>query len=117
MPGTYTLPAFATAFNALYHAGGPSDKGSFREIRVVRQGQTLTTIDLYDFLLKGETTLNIRLQDEDLIFIGPNKHQVTISGEVKRPAIYELRENETLGDLDRILRWILFHGIFPAPAG
>jgi protein involved in polysaccharide export with SLBB domain len=99
MPGTYTLPAFATAFNALYYAGGPSDRGSFREIRIIRQGQTLTAIDLYDFLLKGETKLNIRLQDEDLIFIGPTRHQVTISGEVKRPAIYELRENETLADL------------------
>ena len=99
MPGTYTLPAFATAFNALYLAGGPSEKGSFREIRVIRHGQTASTIDLYDFLLRGETALNIRLQDEDLIFIGPGKRQVTITGEVKRPAIYELRENETLEDL------------------
>jgi protein involved in polysaccharide export with SLBB domain len=99
MPGTYTLPAFATAFNALYYAGGPSESGSFREIRVIRQGQRIATIDLYDFLLKGETKLNIRLQDEDLIFLGPTRHQVTISGEVKRPAIYELRENETLADL------------------
>ncbi|TVR75429.1 MAG: capsule biosynthesis protein [Marinilabiliales bacterium] len=99
MPGTYTLPAFATAFNALYLAGGPAQKGSFREIRVIRNGETVTNIDLYDFLLRGETSLNIRLRDEDLIFIGPYRNRTTIAGQVKRPAIYELRESETLSDL------------------
>jgi protein involved in polysaccharide export with SLBB domain len=110
MPGTYTLPAFATAFNALYIAGGPAEKGSFREIRVIRDGEVVTTMDLYDFLLKGETKLNIRLQDEDLIFIGPYKNQTTISGEVKRPAIYEMLENETLENL------ITYSGGFTADA-
>lgn len=99
MPGTYTLPAFATAFNALYLAGGPAEKGSFRDIRVIRNEKIAASIDLYDFLLKGETSLNIRLQDEDLIFIGPYQKQSTITGEVNRPAIYELKENETLNDL------------------
>lgn len=99
MPGTYTLPAFATAFNALYLAGGPSEKGSFRNIRLIRQGETIANIDLYDFLLKGEISLNRRLQDEDLIFIGSTQQQVTIEGEIRRPAIYELTNNETLENL------------------
>jgi protein involved in polysaccharide export with SLBB domain len=101
MPGTYTLPAFATIFNALYVAGGPADNGSFREIRVVRDGKTFTQTDLYDFLLKGETSLNIRLRDEDLVFVGPYINHISFAGEVKRPAIYELRDNETLADLVR----------------
>jgi protein involved in polysaccharide export with SLBB domain len=101
MPGTFTLPAFATIFNALYVAGGPADNGSFREIRVVRDGKTFAQIDLYDFLLKGETSLNIRLRDEDLVFVGPYINHISFAGEVKRPAIYELREKETLADLVR----------------
>lgn len=110
MPGTYILPAFATAFNALYYAGGPAENGSFRDIRIVRDGKTAGTIDLYDFLIRGETELNIRLQDDDLIFIGPYNQRATIFGEVKRPAIYELRENETLADL------IQFAGDFTSSA-
>lgn len=110
LPGTYTLPAFATAFNALYLAGGPAENGSFREIRVIRNGDVVSIMDLYDFLLKGETKLNIRLQDEDMIFIGPYQKQVMVTGEVKRPAIYEILENETLGNL------IAFSGGFTADA-
>jgi protein involved in polysaccharide export with SLBB domain len=99
LPGTYTLPAFATAFNALYLAGGPSDKGSFREIIIMRDNQPVAKLDLYHFLLKGETIHNIRLRDEDLVFIGPSRNLIRLHGEVIRPAIYELRENETLADL------------------
>lgn len=110
MPGTFTLPAFATVFNALYYAGGPSQKGSFRNIQVIRNGRNIANLDLYSFLLKGETELNIRLQDEDLIFIGPYANRVHFSGEIKRPAIYELRQGETLADL------ILFAGGFSANA-
>ncbi len=99
MQGTYTLPAFATAFNALYLAGGPSAKGSFRDIRIMRQGQEVAQLDLYDFLLKGETQHNIRLRDEDIIFIESHKSRVTLAGEVIRPAIYELKQNETLTQL------------------
>jgi protein involved in polysaccharide export with SLBB domain len=99
MPGTYTLPAFATVFNALYFAGGPGGNGTYREVKVIRSGNTIANIDLYSFLLKAESSQNIRLQDEDMIFIGPYKNRVMLSGEVIRPAIYELRENETLSDL------------------
>jgi protein involved in polysaccharide export with SLBB domain len=110
MPGTFTLPAFATAFNALYLAGGPSERGSFRDIRIIRGGSEIARLDLYDFLVKGETSLNLRLQDEDLIFVGPYRNQAALSGEVIRPAIYELKENETLADL------IAYAGGFTASA-
>jgi protein involved in polysaccharide export with SLBB domain len=110
LPGTYTLPSFTTAFNALYMAGGPSEKGSFRDIRVIRQGGTIANIDLYDFLIRGEISLNIRLQDEDLIFVGPSQKQATITGNVRRPATYEMMGNETLEDL------IVFCGGFSSNA-
>jgi protein involved in polysaccharide export with SLBB domain len=110
MPGTYTLPAFATVFNALYFAGGPGGNGTFREVKVIRSGNTIANIDLYNFLLKAESSQNIRLQDEDMIFIGPYNNRVILSGEVIRPAIYELRENETLSDL------ITFSGGFSSSA-
>jgi protein involved in polysaccharide export with SLBB domain len=99
MPGTYTLPAFASAFNALYMAGGPSESGSLRDIRIIRDNKVIARIDMYDFLIRGETTSNIRLKDEDLVFIGSMRNRITIDGEVIRPAIYEMKENETLADL------------------
>lgn len=102
LPGTYTLPALSTVFNALYLAGGPNTRGSFREIRLMRKGETFATIDLYDFLAKGQTASNIRLRDEDVIFIPTYHNRITFHGEVKRPAIYELREQETLADLVNI---------------
>lgn len=99
MPGTYTLPALATAFNALYMAGGPNEQGSLRQIRIIRDQQTLATIDLYDFLVHGHAQSNIRLQDEDIILIPPYGQRVVLEGLAKRPAIYELKEGETLDDL------------------
>ncbi|HSV88482.1 MAG TPA: SLBB domain-containing protein [Bacteroidales bacterium] len=110
MPGTYVLPAFATVFNALYLAGGPSERGTLREIKVIRNGSEFTSFDLYDFLLRGETKMNLRLQNEDLIFIKPYKNRVIVGGAVKRPAVYELLENETLQDL------IYFAGGFSSEA-
>lgn len=99
LPGTYTLPAFATAFNALYFAGGPSESGTFREINIFRNDEIIATIDLYDFLTKGKSFKNIRLKNNDLIFIETFKNRTKITGEVVRPAIYELRTQETLEDL------------------
>lgn len=99
MPGTYTLPSLATVFNALYIAGGPNIKGSFREIKVMRNASEIANIDLYEFLLNGKTSLNIRLNDEDVIFVGPTQNRVTFTGEVHRPAIYETKNSETLADL------------------
>ncbi|MFO8022943.1 MAG: SLBB domain-containing protein [Perlabentimonas sp.] len=99
LPGTYTLPAFASAFNALYLAGGPGESGTFREIKIFRNDELIESIDLYDFLIKGKSFKNVRLKNNDLIFIEPFKNRTKISGQVVRPAIYEMRSQETLEDL------------------
>ena len=99
LPGTYTLPSFSTVFNALYMAGGPNDKGSFRRIKLIRDGEIFSEIDLYDFLAKGKADANVRLKDEDIIFIPTYENRIEFNGEVKRPAIYELKDQETLEDL------------------
>lgn len=98
-PGTYTLPSLATVFNALYAAGGPSENGSLRNIRVIRDNKTVAELDIYEYLLKGEQKGNVRLQDQDVVFISPYSSRVEISGEVKRPAIYDMKPTETLKDL------------------
>jgi len=98
-PGTYTLPSLATVFNALYASGGPSEKGTYRHIQVVRNNQVVTTIDLYDFLANGIQRGNIRLQDQDIIHIPVYGSRVQFEGEVKRPAIFETVAGESLLDL------------------
>ncbi|MCX7985312.1 MAG: SLBB domain-containing protein, partial [Bacteroidales bacterium] len=100
-PGTYTLPSLATVFNALYLAGGPSDKGTYRDIKVIRENKTVATIDLYEFLTTGEQKSNIRLQDQDVILIKPYLSRVDLTGEVKIQALFELKQNETMADLLR----------------
>ena len=100
-PGTYTLPSLATVFNALYSSGGPTENGSFRQIEVIRAGRRVATLDLYDFLLNGQFKNNIRLQDQDVIRIPTYKKRVEFVGQVKRPGIFEMIENETLSDLLR----------------
>ncbi|MEN5434805.1 SLBB domain-containing protein [Sphingobacterium faecium] len=98
-PGTYSLPSLATVFNALYASGGPSEKGTYRQIQVVRNNQVVTTIDLYDFLANGIQRGNIRLQDQDIIHIPVYGSRVQFEGEVKRPAIFETVAGESLLDL------------------
>ncbi|MEC5147441.1 SLBB domain-containing protein [Chitinophaga sp. 212800010-3] len=98
-PGTYTLPSLATVANALYVSGGPDDNGSFRNIQVIRSGQIINTFDLYDFITKGDLTNNIVLQDQDIIKVNPYKTRVELIGEVKRPAIFEAKDNETLQNI------------------
>lgn len=95
-PGTYTLPSLATVANALYVSGGPDENGSFRNIDVIRNGRKLTTFDLYDFLLHGDLTNNLVLQDQDIIKVNPYKTRVELLGEIKRPAIFETKDDETL---------------------
>lgn len=95
-PGSYTLPSLATVANALYVSGGPDENGSFRNIQVIRNGQVVTTFDLYDFITRGDLTNNIVLQDQDIVKVSPYKMRVELIGEVKRPAIFEAKENETL---------------------
>ncbi len=95
-PGGYNISSFATVFNALYSVGGPLTSGSLREIRVIRNNKVLTTVDIYDYILKGQLIGDVRLQNNDMIFIPPRKKSVSITGEVFRPAIYELKEGENL---------------------
>lgn len=98
-PGTYTLSAFATVFHALYMAGGISDLGTLRNIKVYRQGRQISVIDVYEFILNGRLAGNVRLQDNDVIQVGPYESIVDIAGRVKRPMAYELRKNESLATL------------------
>jgi protein involved in polysaccharide export with SLBB domain len=98
-PGTYTLPSLATAFNALYAAGGPSDKGTFRQIQIIRNNKIIRTLDVYDFLINGDQRNNINLQDQDIIKISPFGTHVEMAGEVNNPAIFEVLPGETLQDV------------------
>lgn len=98
-PGTYHLSAFASVFHALYRAGGISELGTLRNIRVIRGGQVVTTIDVYDYILNGRLKGNILLKEEDVIQVQPYENLVGISGNVKRPMFYELRKGENLSTL------------------
>ncbi|TWV99218.1 SLBB domain-containing protein [Chitinophaga pinensis] len=95
-PGTYTLPSLATVANGLYVSGGPNENGSFRSIDLIRNGKVVAKFDLYDFLLNGDLGNNLVLQDQDIIKVNPYKMRVELTGEVKRPAIFEAKESETL---------------------
>ncbi|WP_036915029.1 SLBB domain-containing protein [Prevotella sp. P6B4] len=99
VPGTYTLSAFATVFHALYMAGGISDLGTLRAIKVFRQGRLVTTVDVYEFILNGRLAGNIRLQDNDVVQVGAYDCLVDITGRVKRPMAYEMKANESLATL------------------
>jgi protein involved in polysaccharide export with SLBB domain len=92
-PGSYQLPSFTTSFNALYAAGGPTAKGSFRNIQVFRAGKQIAEVDLYDFLLKGNTDKNIRLEDNDVLLVPQYGKRVEMVGEVRRNLFFEVKEN------------------------
>jgi len=98
-PGTYTLSAFASVFHAIYMAGGVVGVGTLRNIKVYRGGRQLTVVDVYDYILNGKLSGNIRLADNDVIVVGPYDCLVDISGQVKRPMVYEMRKNESLATL------------------
>ena len=100
-PGTYTVSSLATVFNALYAAGGPSENGSFRNIRIIRDNRVVKILDLYDFLLRADQKDNIRLQDQDVIRIAEYETRVEVVGEVKRPMIFEVEKTENLKDVLR----------------
>ncbi len=99
VPGTYTLSSLSTVFNALYAAGGIGDLGTMRDIKVMRGGQQIASIDIYDFILNGTLVGNVRLQDNDVIVVGAYKTLVCVRGKVKRPMYYEMRNNETVSML------------------
>lgn len=96
-PGTYTISSLGSAFNALYLAGGPNpETGSFRKINVIRGNRVVRTIDLYDFILRADQRDNIRLQDQDVIRIADYETHIELTGQVRRPAIFEVLPGETL---------------------
>ncbi len=99
LPGTYTLSSLSSAFNALYLAGGISKIGTLRNIQVYRKGKLINTIDVYDYILNGNIQGDVRLEDNDLIIVGPYDCLIQIKGNVKRPMWYEMKKNETAQDL------------------
>ena len=101
VPGTYTMSAFATVYNALYMAGGPNDIGTLRNVKVYRNGRLLSNVDVYDFLLNGKLSGDVRLQDNDVITVSPYEALVNITGKVKRPMYYEMKKTETAAILLR----------------
>ncbi len=100
-PGTYTLSAFASVFHALYMAGGINDLGTLRNIKVYRNNRLVSVVDIYDYMLNGKMTGNVRLADNDVIVVGPYDCLVNITGKVKRPMWYEMKKNESVGTILR----------------
>lgn len=100
-PGTYTLPSLATAFNAFYACGGPGDIGSMRDIRVIRNSKQIASLDFYEFLMSGNLSQNVVLQDNDILLISPNNSKIIVDGAIKRRAIYESKPGESLEDIIR----------------
>lgn len=109
-PGTYALSSFSTVFHALYRAGGVSQIGSLRNVQVARDGKTVATVDVYDFIMKGKTQDDIRLQEGDVVIVPAYEALVKIKGNIKRPMKYEMKHNESLATL------ITYAGGFSADA-
>jgi len=99
VPGTYSLNSLSTVLNGLYVSGGPTKMGTFRAVKLVRNGETIGVLDIYKYLLEGSQKGNLKLQDQDVLLVGPYKNLVRVEGAVKRPGIYELKEGQTLEDL------------------
>jgi len=101
LPGTFTLSAFSTVFNALYAAGGPSDNGTLRAIQLIRNNKKIAEIDVYDLLINGTANLDVQLQDQDVILVNPYLARVKVMGEVKRPLVFEVTPEDNLEDILR----------------
>ena len=98
-PGTYSLSSFSTVFHALYRAGGVSDIGSLRNVQLVRNGKNIATIDVYQFIMKGNIQDDIRLQEGDVVIVPAYDVLVKIDGKVKRPMRFEMKKDENLSTL------------------
>ena len=99
VPGTYFLSSLSTLYHALYRAGGVTDLGTLRNIKLVRKGKTIAEVDVYDFILNGKVQDSVNLEDGDIVIVPAYDKLVEIVGKVKRPMIYEMKEGETLADL------------------
>lgn len=100
-PGSYSVSGLSTILNALYTCGGPTENGSFRNIKLIRAGREIVVLDVYDFLVSGSQKGNLNLNDEDVILVPSYQNRVEVKGQVKRQGIYEMRPNETLADLQK----------------
>ncbi len=98
-PGTYTLPGTASLFNVLYLCGGPNKNGSFRDIRLIRDNKIIAHLDVYDFLINGNTGVNVSLADNDVILVPTYEKRIIVSGELKRNGLFEGTGDETIGDI------------------
>lgn len=98
-PGTYSISSLSTAFHAMYKAGGVKDPGTLRDIIVSRNGKTIAHIDIYDFLMTGTRSSDVRLEEGDVVLVNPYKSMVKLDGKVKRPMFFEMKEGETLAKL------------------
>jgi protein involved in polysaccharide export with SLBB domain len=107
-PGGYSISSMSTSFLGLYVAGGPTYSGTLRDLQILRENKVVSTVDFYDFILKGDKSKDVRLQDGDVIFVKPAGKRAAIAGNVLRPAIYELKKSETLGDLIKIAGGLQF---------
>ena len=99
VPGTYSLSALSTVLNALYASGGPTKEGTFREVKLVRNGEEVAVFDIYKYLTAGSQEGNTTVQDQDVIIVAPYSSRIRINGAVKRQGIYELKDSESLADL------------------
>ena len=99
MPGTYSLSSLSSAFNALYAAGGINDNGTLRDIKVYRSGRMIASVDVYDYLINGNSSGDMRLQDNDVIVVGAYDCLVNVTGKIKRPMWYEMKSSETVKQL------------------
>lgn len=97
-PGTYTLSSLTSPLNALYAAGGPNENGSYREIKIIRGGKEVQSIDLYDYFVKGSLK-SFSLRDQDVILVPSYKNRVFLNGEFKTKGIFELKNDESISDL------------------
>jgi len=111
-PGGYTVSSMSTAFHAIYLAGGPTVNGSLRDIQIRRTGESPIQIDLYDYLIFGDKSKDVRLQDGDVVFVKPVKKRVAVVGRILRPAIYEIKDKESLGDLINLAGGLMFDSYF-----
>ncbi|MEK7330460.1 MAG: polysaccharide biosynthesis/export family protein, partial [Candidatus Eisenbacteria bacterium] len=101
-PGGYTISSVSTVLNALYNAGGPTPSGSMRDVRIIRHNEIYRRVDLYGYILTGSKAEDVRLQSGDVVFAPPIGKTVAVTGEVHRPAVYELRPEERFHDLLRL---------------
>jgi protein involved in polysaccharide export with SLBB domain len=111
-PGGYTLPALSTAFTVLYYSGGPTLNGSLRSVKVFRNGRTVSEVDVYNYLLRGDKSSDVNLEDGDIVFVPPAGKRVAIYGSILKPAIYEIKNDETVGDILKFSGGLTFNAFY-----